>query len=51
MAVRRIDADQERELLAAVERWVDKEVAPRVLEYDHADRYPRAYPRAPPERA
>ena len=40
VAVRRIDPEQERELLAAVERWVDQEVAPRVLEYDHADRYP-----------
>src|SRR5262245_842815 len=40
VAVRRIDPEQERELLVAVERWVDKEVAFRVLEYDHADRYP-----------
>ncbi len=23
-----------------VERWVEREVSPRVLEYDHADRYP-----------
>jgi len=37
---REIDPAQERELLDAVERWVEREVAPRVLEYDHADRYP-----------
>ena len=35
-----VDSDQERAPLDAIERWVDKEVAPRVLEYDHADRYP-----------
>jgi len=34
------DQEQERELLDAIERWVEKEVAPRVMEYDHADRYP-----------
>jgi len=28
------------ELLAAVERWVEREVRPIVQEYDHADRYP-----------
>jgi alkylation response protein AidB-like acyl-CoA dehydrogenase len=37
---RTIDPAQEQELLDAVERWVEREVAPRVLEYDHADRYP-----------
>ena len=37
---RAIDPAQEQELLEAVERWVEREVAPRVLEYDHADRYP-----------
>ena len=40
MQRRSIDPDQERALLDAVERWVEREVAPRVLEYDHADRYP-----------
>ncbi len=35
-----IDASEERELLSAVERWVERELAPRVLEYDHEDRYP-----------
>jgi alkylation response protein AidB-like acyl-CoA dehydrogenase len=34
------DAEQEQQLLQAIERWVEKEVAPRVLEFDHADRYP-----------
>jgi alkylation response protein AidB-like acyl-CoA dehydrogenase len=37
---RAIDLAEEQELLRAVERWVEREVAPRVLEYDHADRYP-----------
>src|SRR5215469_12911427 len=37
---REIDPADERELLDAIERWVEREVAPRVLEYDHADRYP-----------
>jgi len=37
---RRIEPEEERALLDAIERWVDKEVAPRVLEHDHADRYP-----------
>jgi len=35
-----MDPAEEQELLRAVERWVEREVAPRVLEYDHADRYP-----------
>ncbi|MGH8218002.1 MAG: acyl-CoA dehydrogenase family protein [Steroidobacteraceae bacterium] len=35
-----MDPAEECELLDAVERWVEREVAPRVLEYDHADRYP-----------
>jgi alkylation response protein AidB-like acyl-CoA dehydrogenase len=37
---REIDPAEEQELLDAVERWVEREVAPRVLDYDHADRYP-----------
>ena len=36
-----LDTDEEQQLLQAVERWVAKEVEPRVLEYDHADRYPQ----------
>jgi len=35
-----MDPADEQELLSAIERWVEREVAPRVLEYDHADRYP-----------
>ncbi len=37
---RALDPAEEQELLRAIERWVEREVAPRVLEYDHADRYP-----------
>jgi alkylation response protein AidB-like acyl-CoA dehydrogenase len=36
-----LDAEEEEQLLRAIERWVEKEVEPRVLEYDHADRYPQ----------
>ena len=36
-----LDNDEEQQLLQALERWVEKEVKPRVLEYDHADRYPQ----------
>jgi alkylation response protein AidB-like acyl-CoA dehydrogenase len=36
----RFDAGQEAQLLEAIERWVEREVRPRVREYDHADRYP-----------
>lgn len=36
-----LDTDEEQQLLQALERWVDNEVKPRVLEYDHADRYPQ----------
>ena len=39
-ATRALDAADEAQLLAAIDRWVEREVAPRVLEYDHADRYP-----------
>ncbi len=37
---RAVTLAEEQELLRAVERWVEREVAPRVLEHDHADRYP-----------
>ena len=36
-----LDTEEEQQLLEAIERWVQKEVEPRVLEYDHADRYPQ----------
>ncbi|MGE0873063.1 MAG: acyl-CoA dehydrogenase family protein [Burkholderiales bacterium] len=35
-----LDAGDEARLLDAIDRWVTREVAPRVREYDHADRYP-----------
>jgi len=35
-----LDPGQEAQLLDAIDRWVEKEVRPRVREYDHADRYP-----------
>jgi alkylation response protein AidB-like acyl-CoA dehydrogenase len=38
--LRNINAEDEAQLLAAIDRWVDKEVRPLVKEYDHADRYP-----------
>ena len=34
------NAGHETQLLEAIERWVEREVRPRVREYDHADRYP-----------
>jgi alkylation response protein AidB-like acyl-CoA dehydrogenase len=38
--LRNIDPDDEQQLLATIDRWVEKEVAPIAKEYDHADRYP-----------
>jgi alkylation response protein AidB-like acyl-CoA dehydrogenase len=38
--LRNIDPDDEAQLLAAIDRWVEKEVKPIAREYDHADRYP-----------
>ena len=38
--LRNIDAEDEAQLLATIDRWVEKEVKPIVREYDHADRYP-----------
>ena len=38
--LRNIDPDDEAQLLAAIDRWVEKEVQPIAREYDHADRYP-----------
>ncbi len=35
-----LEPGQEGQLLEAIERWVEREVRPRVREYDHADRYP-----------
>src|SRR5260221_14045157 len=36
----RIDAADEAQLFATIDRWVEREVAPRVKEFDHADRWP-----------
>ncbi|MBM3352975.1 MAG: acyl-CoA dehydrogenase [Betaproteobacteria bacterium] len=36
----RLDPGQEAQFLEAIERWVEREVRPRVKAYDHADRYP-----------
>jgi alkylation response protein AidB-like acyl-CoA dehydrogenase len=38
--VHSIDQDDEAQLLATIDKWVDREVAPRVKELDHADRWP-----------
>ena len=38
--VRSIDKDDEAQLLATIDKWVDREVAPKVKEFDHADRWP-----------
>src|SRR5258705_3641763 len=35
-----IDKADEAQLLATIDRWVEPEVAPRVKEFDHADRWP-----------
>jgi alkylation response protein AidB-like acyl-CoA dehydrogenase len=35
-----LDADDDRQILDTIERWVDRELKPIVREYDHADRYP-----------
>src|SRR3546814_14744721 len=37
---RRIDADDEAQLLATIDRWVTRDVKPIAKEFDHADRYP-----------
>ncbi len=34
------DADDDRQILDTIERWVDRELKPIVREYDHEDRYP-----------
>ena len=35
-----IDQADEAQLLATIDRWVEREVAPRVKEFDHADKWP-----------
>lgn len=41
-AVRTIDPDEEAALLDAVDRWIEREVRPIVMKYDHDDIYPTA---------
>ena len=36
----KIDAADEAQLFATIDRWIAREVAPRVKEFDHADRWP-----------
>jgi alkylation response protein AidB-like acyl-CoA dehydrogenase len=38
--LRNIAPEDEAQLLATIDRWVEKEVKPIAKEYDHADRYP-----------
>lgn len=38
--VSQIDSDDERILIDAIERWVQKEVAPVAMKFDHADEWP-----------
>jgi alkylation response protein AidB-like acyl-CoA dehydrogenase len=35
-----LDANDDRQILDTIERWVTRELKPIVQEYDHADRYP-----------
>ena len=35
-----IDKADEAQLLATIDRWIEREVAPRVKEFDHADKWP-----------
>ena len=39
-ASREEDVEQEGELLDAVEKWLQRDVRPHVLKFDHADEYP-----------
>jgi len=39
-ATRPLDVDDEAQLLAAIDQWIERELRPIVREYDHADRYP-----------
>ena len=36
----KIDPTDEKHLFDTIDRWVAREVAPRVKEFDHADRWP-----------
>lgn len=39
-APRHIDPDEERALIDGIERWVEREVAPVAMQYDHDDEWP-----------
>ena len=39
-APRHIDPDEERALIDGIERWVEREVAPVAMKYDHDDEWP-----------
>src|SRR3954453_5211198 len=38
--MKNIDPADETQLFATIDRWVEREVAPRVKEFDHADKWP-----------
>ena len=39
-ATRQLDAEDETQLLDAIDKWIERDLRPIVREYDHADRYP-----------
>ena len=39
-AARQLSADDEAQLLDAIDKWIERDLKPIVREYDHADRYP-----------
>src|SRR6476661_10701833 len=38
--MKKIDPADEAQLFATIDRWVEREVAPQVKEFDHADKWP-----------
>ena len=38
--MKKIDTADEAQLFATIDRWVEREVKPRVKEFDHADKWP-----------
>jgi len=38
---RTLDPGEEAQLLDAIDKWIEREVRPRVMEHDHGDIYPR----------
>jgi len=39
-AARQLNADDEAQLLDAIDKWIERDLKPIVREYDHTDRYP-----------